>query len=627
MICGYKIAALCISRVNEDSHFKFTQALNRSLEKHGYRLFVFNTCSDLVKNSLSEYGECYVFDLIDYDIVDTVIIDVESLKNSSVINNIVSKAVSKNVPRILIDGNDDRCVNINFDYESGFEEIVRHMIEVHKPETVHFLSGIEGNSFTEMRNNIFRKVASENGYDVDDSMISYGQFWADPAKLAVEKLIREDRVPRAIICANDVMAITASSVLQQNGYKVPDDVLISGFDGIDEIRYSNPNITSCHNSWSDMANKIAQLADDLNSGVKCEKHYVVGSSLIMAQSCGCMDVPVASASDLLARLNSHFAKYMDDDIKLFEMSAKMHICKTIEQASGEILLPDTNNIVCLINDECTDESIHPLTRIKSRVFSSKMFVLYDSRYNDEFKPYGFPQKQIVPGLENIFATGYPLIFSALHYLDIPLGYMCYYFIDSQDYYYKIIQITNSISNGISGLRNMRYQSYITGQIEEMYKLDSLTGMYNRNGFNKEFRKITQKMSRVGGFITVISADLDGLKTINDNYGHEEGDNAISAVAAAILASMPPSAVCMRFGGDEMVAVIPEKCDTEAIKDSIHSYLEAHNKRVNKPYKVSTSLGIYSCECSPGSTLDFENLLKNSDKLLYLDKATRKLKKG
>lgn len=625
MICGFKIAALCISRVNEDSHFKFTEALYKSLEKYGYKLFIYNTCSDLVKNSLSEVGQCYVFDLIDYETADAVIIDVESLKNNSVINGIIARSVSRCIPCVLINGDDDRCINITFDYKLGFENIVRHMIEHHKPKTIHLLSGIQGNSFTEERNEVFKKVVEENGFTFDESMISYGQFWAQPAVEAMEKLVAENRVPDAMICANDVMAITAASVLQKHGYKIPEDVIISGYDGIDEIRYSNPNITSCQNSWSLMAQKIASIINDCDNGIAADRDYLIGSSLLLSESCGCRTVPVSSASDQLTRLNSHFAKYMDDDITLFEMSAKMHICKTVEQASDKIVLPDTHNIICIINEECTDESIHPLTKIKSRTFSNNMYVLYDSRYRKDFVPYSFPKNQIVPEMENVLSTNFPLVFSSVNYLDIPLGYVCFYFTPDQEYYYKIIQITNSLSNGISGFRNMRYQAYITNQIEEMYKLDSLTGMYNRNGFNKEFRKISENLSKFGGELTVISADLDGLKKINDNYGHEDGDNAIAAVAAAILNSMPKSAVCMRFGGDEMVAVIPEKCDGQSIKESIDSYLAQFNKNSGKPYTVSTSLGIYSCECSPGSVLDFERLLKNSDKLLYRDKATKKLR--
>ena len=77
-------------------------------------------------------------------------------------------------------------------------------------------------------------------------------------------------------------------------------------------------------------------------------------------------------------------------------------------------------------------------------------------------------------------------------------------------------------------------------------------------------------------MVVIMADLDGLKYINDFFGHEDGDNAIAVCAKALKDSCPPEALCLRFGGDEMLAFICGECDPVAIVNSIADKLDAYN---------------------------------------------------
>ena len=153
----------------------------------------------------------------------------------------------------------------------------------------------------------------------------------------------------------------------------------------------------------------------------------------------------------------------------------------------------------------------------------------------------------------------------------------------------------------------------------MYKSDALTGLYNRNGFIKEYDKIIEECT---DGLTVILADLDDLKYINDTYGHGEGDVAIRAVALALKACCPEEAVCARFGGDEMIAVINGEYSGD-IKGDIDRYLESYTASSGKPYKVSASVGIYKAR--PEETGDFKEILKKSDKLMYMDKAKKKLK--
>ena len=224
-------------------------------------------------------------------------------------------------------------------------------------------------------------------------------------------------------------------------------------------------------------------------------------------------------------------------------------------------------------------------------------------------------------LSDILQKKVPLIFFALNFLENPLGFVCFHFnnFDLANYS-KMPQTINAMNAAIVSYCNMRYQHYLNTRIEKMYKTDALTGLFNRHGFMREYDRLLEKGTDC---LTMILADLDGLKRINDTYGHGEGDVAIRAVALALKASCPENAICARFGGDEMIAVIGGEYSGD-IKDYITTYLECYSASSGKPYIVSASVGIY--KAAPEEAGNFEELLKKSDKLMYIDKVKKKQNK-
>jgi len=217
-----------------------------------------------------------------------------------------------------------------------------------------------------------------------------------------------------------------------------------------------------------------------------------------------------------------------------------------------------------------------------------------------------------------------LVFTALYQVDVPIGYMCVFFSElTSGNYMKIPQAVNALNNAFGGYRNLRYKNHLMNQIDAMYRMDTLTGLYNRRGFEREYRKLLE--SETGKQpLTIVLADLDSLKGINDTYGHNEGDYAIHAVAQALVRVCPKNSLCTRFGGDEMLAVCPGAQDIPQIKAAFAAYFENLNQTLGKPYKIDASTGIYITQ--KDEVLDFEELVEKSDRLMYEEKKKRKSKK-
>ena len=272
----------------------------------------------------------------------------------------------------------------------------------------------------------------------------------------------------------------------------------------------------------------------------------------------------------------------------------------------------------MLNSECIDETVNPLDIPYGESYSGDMCLLYKYDMYGNFKPHSFNKADIAPDMDYMIEQGVPLIFCALNFRDVPLGYICFYFAPMLEEYCRIPQIVNVFNIAVGGFRNIRYQKYITNRIDELSKRDMLTGLYNRFGFMYKLDEL--KRHAKNGF-SVISIDLDRLKYINDNFGHTEGDAAIKAFAGVLERGCPGKKVCGRLGGDEFAAVT-DCIDPENVKSSIEKCIAEYNGRSGKPYELSASMGVTAYR-NNSDYRSFEELFKESDRLMYEEKRRKK----
>lgn len=620
MLFGKKVVALCLSRINDEVSYEYIKNLSDFFDKRDWRLFVYATCTDLYWNTPEDKGESAVFDLINYDIIDAVIIMDEKIKNRDIIDALRTKCEKHNIPAIFTGGIEQNYRSLEFDFEEGFALVIRHVMDFHGVTDLHMIAGMKGNDFSESRINVFKRELEKKGIPFSEDMVSYGDFWSVPTEKAVNKLIEENRLPKAFICANDTMAITVCGVLANHNIRVPEDVIVTGFDGIEAIKFSVPKITSCLCSYEDLARETSNVLDRIFAGFDGPVREMITPRTVISESCGCHCAEPINTSLYLNNVNDRFFRFQEDSYAFNNISTRIQMCRSIEEVAKSFDKPQYfYNMVCVLKPECIDETVNPLS-VCTKDFSDKqLFMLFNTDYSDAFKPYYFDSAKMFKGIDAIIEKKVPLIFFALNFLENPLGFVCFHFNNfDMANYSKMPQTINAMSTAIGSYRNMRYQHYLNTRIEEMYKSDALTGLYNRHGFIKEYDRLLEEGTEG---LTVILADLDGLKNINDTYGHGEGDVAIRAVALALKACCPEEAVCARFGGDEMIAVINGEY-TGDIRGDIARYLESYTASSGKPYTVSASVGIY--RAAPEETGDFKEILKKSDKLMYMDKARKKL---
>ena len=161
------------------------------------------------------------------------------------------------------------------------------------------------------------------------------------------------------------------------------------------------------------------------------------------------------------------------------------------------------------------------------------------------------------------------------------------------------------------------------RLEKLAHFDVLTGCYARGYGLSLFERQIKSAQRRKTSILLLYLDLDGLKYINNTFGHKEGDKALKEAAKFFKSTLREVDIICRMGGDEFLLIFPDSSlnDVPLIKERITNKLKELNKNLNNPYKISFSIGL-SCY-NPSNPLSIEELIKIADENMYEEKKKKK----
>jgi len=157
------------------------------------------------------------------------------------------------------------------------------------------------------------------------------------------------------------------------------------------------------------------------------------------------------------------------------------------------------------------------------------------------------------------------------------------------------------------------------RMQELSDTDELTGLLNMRAFKRLLAGELSRSARHSHPLSVLMLDADGLKGVNDKFGHEAGNQLIQLMADSMVKSVRVSDVLSRFGGDEFVALLPETDASKAlvVGERIRKTVgESHLTVEGKELSVTTSIGIAGY---PSDGVTEEELLEEADAALYRSK--------
>lgn len=632
-----------VAVVSGDSDSTYTgpllTMLCRKFNELGYHILWFHTNSiEGSQGTPHEIGENNIYNLINYDDIDAMLMLTLTIKSDSVKKSIAKKALLHCVPIISLDEYIEGAYNLTFDYNESLRAIIEHVIEVHGRKKLAFMRGDRDNGVSDQREDIFRETLKKYGMTVDESLIGTGYFWHEAAEAVFEKWYKDGNIPDAVICANDSMALGVCRKAAEFGFSVPDDIIVTGVDGIPEALSFVPSITTARTNMSMAADHITEALHKILSGTSAP----VGSDTIKAerffsQSCGCK--PISAPKELNENMHTLY-----DDVNRFKYYAKSIITTADEVKIDSDFAATVRKMdvflkkiwtkhswLCVCDDfyseiKDSDDPNRDYSFYRTKGYSDKVGfgVEYDFNTQKSAVMPVFATSELIPGLNALLKDCQNIMFQPIHFQDKAIGYIAVEFTQCPGNY----NVINTYDCGVIGLvlENARVQATLHSfldKLEDMYIRDPLTTLLNRRGFFKFAQKAFEDSCAKGREFIMISIDLDKLKTINDTYGHDEGDFAIKSMAKAIYEAAEGRLFTARFGGDEYVAagISPHENFDKEYLAKLDECLDRINASSGKPYEVRGSIGVY--KAVPTETDEMDVFIKEADHLMYEDKKRKK----
>lgn len=617
-----KKIALLLGEITGDFQEKIMRAVKNRANELGYKTIAFCSYGSYNNDMHFANGEKACAYIMDYNSFDGIILSEDLFDLEGMPDELYSH-LKENVtcPIVYMRTKREGCFSILVENTNSMKKMTNHFIKDHGFTDIVYMSGKKDSLDSEERLVGFLSAMEEAGLPVNDHSIFYGDFWREKGRVAVDFFMEgRTEYPQAVICANDYMALSIIEELTNRGVRVPQDVCVSGYDYIDEARLNQPSITSLAVDFVEMAKEAVNIIDRVNMAIHQDKITLLEPNIMLHNSCGCGEQwQFKDMMKLLQRDYHHIysmknhmlatMEYQDafEEDEYLEVADKYFDCLKVEKAW-----------LCLF-DYDSEEVKHEKSITK---FPNKMVLkrILNNGINSEKTNIPFERQTLLPvEYLNDEDTENLLVFS-LHFKNHLYGYLVVKF-PEKDWFDIFSQAY--ILNLATALENASVQKELNSfeQIKELYQKDSLTGLYNRRGYDRQSRDLLKKAEKDNTELIFVSADLDRLKYINDTFGHTEGDKAIRNIADAISNALEPGEIAARMGGDEFFAILIRKYSDRGDKftKSVNEYIAKCNEK-NPMYPIDVSLGMIYSEEYSGTSIQY--LMHNADIEMYNNKKNK-----
>jgi diguanylate cyclase (GGDEF)-like protein len=624
-----KNIAVIVAGIDEEYQNGVINGINSYARKNNVNVSYFTAFGGVLSNSSYDAGEYNIYNLINFSKFDGAILMTNTIGDFEIREKIIGRVKESGIPAVVFDCSDyPEFYNVKIENSKAMREIIQHVICEHKAKNIAFISGPLANPEATDRYNAFVELMNEYNLPIDEKSVYFGEFRNIDGKKAVNQFIQSGiEIPDAIICANDAMALAAVNELERYGYHVPEDIIVTGFDNTYHASHYSPAITTVARPLFNAGYKACDILDKLVGGVECEKTTLLSATPIFSESCGCS------------------TEYDVNDFKSYKKSTY----KIIDSFRTEISL--LNRVTSSLADsESIQENIEKISSFLNEIDCEKFSLCLCSDWKGAFKSKdkirkdgqtGYTRNMTAPLVwtkdgqraVNLFSSaemfpekqeGYGNIsyFLPLHFRERCLGY---YIIENSEFPIDSLlchSLIMNISNSVENIRKLFHLNNAISELDKLYVIDPLCRIYNRNGFIRLADVIFKKSIAEKEKVMICFIDMDGLKLINDNYGHNEGDFALKKLADIIKECSEESMVCARFGGDEFIIFgIADEDAAYEIESRLTSRLSEMNSILNKPYEFSASIGMCVTEVHEDDKLF--SLITMADDKMYEQKKLKK----
>ncbi len=597
MIGDKKIIGICITQINSTSSVELINGLNRRALARGYKLIVFNSPLDLSWNSENEKGLSAVFESINFDIVDVLLIEYLTFRSDEMIASLVKKAKAHGTPVIILNGRSSGCHCVTDEYTESYKALMDHVIKEHGVRDTLYMAGREGFEESEERIAMYKAVLEENGLPYSRELVGFGFYWDKAAGPELRRMIeRHGRVPEAVFCANDYMAFGVCRELQLMGYKVPDDVIVTGFDGVPEAEFFDPILSTCRKDYDDLARQAIKAADMALGGADEPFELHCSYRTRTARSCGCHEsdnfgIKIAAQQFTAVHAANEHDKFV---YGLFGKTMNVSDLSTFTSLLPEWIIEDS--FVCLNSDfvaQALEDDI-------SERIADKLEIIPSIHNAHEADRRYFLLSEMLPETKLWLNDESVYVLDTLSSGSEVYGIYAVKSLDILSDSYKIDRTVKYLNICIRAIVNSYRQRSMIRKLRTAAMTDHLTGLPNLHGTTKWFEDFSADPKTHEGCISVSVYVLSVYKYIYENFGIEELENTLCVIAEGLKHANPENCFIGHVAEDEFI-VINYYDSQEQIAPTIDAAV-AEFYGIMGSYKERRDIGFdieVNCGCTEG----------------------------
>ena len=615
---------------------QFLSGMMGALNDENADIFLFICYPTYLDSDAVKQGEMNIFNLPDLHDFDGAVIFGSGLDFPDRKQQLIDRCNEAGIPLVMQGG---RHENVGFVGSDGYQATItlcEHLRKEHGVRRIVFFAGTKDSHDSNQRLKAVQDYLRENNCEEDLVEVYYTNWENAVVTKHINEMSDEGRpLPDAFICANDGLAMETCLSLTNVGVEVPGDVLVTGYDYLDESKAFDPSIASVDQCFSEMGEACVELLKELAEGADKGSSKIINCKFIPGESCGCYEF---RNSDKLRRRLGREA--VANRAKTTYFNRKLDMIDSTVLACGSYQdFKDKLNNLLTENHTYEGDSFHVLlepnfglsiydssVKLNTDKYSRKVEVLYSTENGVHFDGDSIDSRELIPGYKDD-GENHMYAFLPLHEADAAYGYIvfrdCLESIPNRFlhiYENRMSLVIDKFSHAVTlDLMNKR--------LLDIMRRDPLTKVSNRMAFEDKEKHLQSLINSDEDLkFAVVMFDVNNLKLINDTEGHEAGDEYLIRSCHLICNVFKHSPV-FRMGGDEFVAVLSgEDYDMrDELLAKFNEQLSPYSDTMPLPPDyVSVACGMSVYDPQTDSTVTDVN--KRADDEMYRDKAAKKGKK-
>ena len=622
-----KKIAVFASGYNSENLSVLVEGMKAGFEENTADIFLFMDYADYSQKESIRLSELAIYALPHLEDFDAAVIFASGINFHDTLDDIYEACEEAEIPTISIGMRRAGTHYIGVDNYIGMQQLSDYVIEK-GAENIKYIGGSKEQADSTVRLKALIDSMEAHGLQLTLEDIFFSNWDKNAAVEYVESLIDENNIPDAIVCANDMLAISVCSVLHERGIKVPQQVMVTGFDYTYEGRVFYPSVASVDQHFKEMGEGISQTLTRCFEGETLSQETIIETSFVPGESVWAENARNEEEirREYARNITKSSEKADTREGRLHLMSEAIINARTYSNisASMQSLFYASPGIegpsFYLMLDprmSVTDET--SISKVKKHRFGKSLDVIVAKENERIITDPTIETRDLIPGYTGEGRNR--LFFFMPIYMEVfNCGYlvMCDRISDIAEKVCRMFQ-TRIIRSLLPFRWNVKLNA-ANSKLTEIMQTDELTCVRNKIAFDDYKKNLVEKYD-LGERLDIAIAffDVKNLRRINDLMGPEAGDMYIKNACKMICDTFKHSPV-FRTSGDDFVAIVSNA--DYPVRDELMSKLAGELKEIeegNLPMTKRISIGLGQAVYDERLDNSLEDTFRRAEELVRTDK--------